>query len=319
MMNEEEINVPVFFIDGFLEGGKTSFLKETISQEYFRIPGKTLLILCEEGEVSYDLKELEALNIAVEYIENEEDLTHSLMCRFDALYEPERVIIEYNGMWPVRYFEEKELPKGWGIVQQITCVDASTLQLYLTNMKQLFTDMIRNSDMVYFNRCEESQPLSMYRRSVKVINQSADTIFEDVNGDECNIFKEQMPFDLNADVVDIAPEDYGIFYVDALDDPKKYTGKTVRFKAMVIKSKHKEAPYFVPGRMAMTCCANDMQLIGFVCNTKDAPKLKEGQWIDLTAKVNYGFSKVYGKKGIILEPVAIEESEGLADPNVYFN
>ena len=37
-------------VTGFLESGKTTFLDFTLQQEYFAIDGKTLLILCEEGE-----------------------------------------------------------------------------------------------------------------------------------------------------------------------------------------------------------------------------------------------------------------------------
>ncbi len=33
----------------------------------------------------------------------------------DILHQPERVIIEYNGMWLVSKFEEMEIPEGWGV------------------------------------------------------------------------------------------------------------------------------------------------------------------------------------------------------------
>ena len=50
----------VYFINGFLEGGKTTFISELMKKEYFRIEGSTLLIVCEEGDTDYreeDLKE----------------------------------------------------------------------------------------------------------------------------------------------------------------------------------------------------------------------------------------------------------------------
>ena len=50
----DEITVPIYLITGFLESGKTSFLSFTLQQDYFRTEGKTLLILCEEGEEEYD-------------------------------------------------------------------------------------------------------------------------------------------------------------------------------------------------------------------------------------------------------------------------
>ena len=46
----KEPDVMVYLMTGFLDSGKTQFLNFTLSQDYFQIDGKTLLILCEEGE-----------------------------------------------------------------------------------------------------------------------------------------------------------------------------------------------------------------------------------------------------------------------------
>ena len=42
---------PVYVINGFLESGKTEFIVYTLAQPYFQLKGKTLLLLCEEGEI----------------------------------------------------------------------------------------------------------------------------------------------------------------------------------------------------------------------------------------------------------------------------
>ena len=177
-----EITVPIYLMTGFLESGKTSFLSFTIQQDYFHTDGKTLLILCEEGEEEYDPAILKANNTVVEVIENEEDFTTDRLVAMDILHQPERVIIEYNGMWLVSNFEKMQLPKGWGVEQQITCVDGSTFQMYMANMKSIFMDMIKNTDMVIFNRCKKEDPLPTYRRGIKVANQRAEVIFEDEEG-----------------------------------------------------------------------------------------------------------------------------------------
>ena len=60
-MGNNEIDedvMPVFLINGFLEAGKTQFLEFTMDQEYFQTEGKTLLIVCEEGDTEYDEKKL---------------------------------------------------------------------------------------------------------------------------------------------------------------------------------------------------------------------------------------------------------------------
>ena len=185
----DEITVPIYLITGFLESGKTSFLSFTLQQDYFRTEGKTLLILCEEGEEEYDEDALAKDNVVIEVIEKEEEFTPERLQALDIIHQPERVVMEYNGMWLVSKFEEMRLPQGWGIEQHITCVDASTFQVYMANMKSLFMDMVRNADMVIFNRCQENDPLPSYRRSIKVVNQRAEIIFEDEEGELGDLFE----------------------------------------------------------------------------------------------------------------------------------
>ena len=49
--------------------------------------------------------------------------------------------------------------------------------------------------------------------------------------------------------ITLEDEDYGIFYIDACDNPDKYVGKQITFKAMVHKPKSYKANEFVPGRI----------------------------------------------------------------------
>ena len=314
-----EITVPIYLLTGFLESGKTSFLNFTLQQDYFYTEGRTLLILCEEGEEEYDKAVLEMSNTVVEIIEKEEDLTTDRLAAMDILYQPERVIIEYNGMWLVSNFEKMEKPEGWGIEQQITCVDASTFQMYMANMKSIFMDMVRGSDMVVFNRCKKEDPLATYRRGIKVANQRAEVIFEDEEGELDDIFQDEMPFDVNAPVIEILPEDYGIWFVDAMDHPETYVDKTVKFKARVMKPRGMGSKFFVPGRTAMTCCADDTTFLGYVCKSAFAPKLNQGQWVEVTAKVGIENRMEYQGEGIVLYADFVEPCEPLEEEMVYFN
>ena len=316
----DDIRVPIYLITGFLESGKTTFLNFTLQQDYFSIDGKTLLILCEEGEEEYDMDKLKLTNTVVEVIEDEEDLTPQRLAAMDIIHQPERVVIEYNGMWQVSKFEYMELPEGWGVEQQITCVDATTYQVYMANMKSQFMDMIKNTDMVVFNRCKEGDPLPAYRRGIKVANQGAEVIFEDEEGELNDIFQDEMPFDMNAPVIEILPEDYGIWFVDAMDHPENYEGKTVKFKARVMKPRGMGSKFFVPGRTAMTCCADDTTFLGYVCKSAYAPKLTPGEWVEVTAKVGIEKRNEYqGEEGIVLDAEHVEQCDPLEDEMVYFN
>lgn len=313
-----EPNVMVYLMTGFLDSGKTQFLKFTLQQDYFQIDGKTLLILCEEGEEEYNPMEMLRYGVVIETVEDQEDLTEEYLAELNRKHEPERVVVEYNGMWKVSDFESMELPEGWEIEQKLTTVDASTFQMYLTNLKPLFVEMVRGAELVLFNRCEDLKPLPGYRRSVKVVSPQAEVIFEDEEGEIENIFEDDVPYDLKAPVIQIAREDYGIWYVDMMENPDRYRGKTVEFTAKVLKPKKFPSKVFLPGRMAMTCCADDTTFLGYVCRSAYAPKLKAGQWITVRAKVRYANVSVYQGEGPVLEAENIESAEPIEEL-VYFN
>ena len=315
-MNEP--NVMVYLMTGFLDSGKTQFLTFTLKQDYFQIDGKTLLILCEEGEEEYDPMEMLRYGVVIERVEDQEDLTEEWLEEMNKKHEPERVVVEYNGMWKVSDFENLKLPDGWEIEQKLTTVDASTFQMYLTNLKPLFVEMVRDAELVLFNRCEDIKPLAGYRRSVKVVSPQAEVIFEDENGEGENIFEDDVPYDLKAPVIEIAKEDYGIWYVDMMENPDRYKGKVVEFTAKAVKPRTFPSKVFLPGRMAMTCCADDTTFLGYVCKSSYAPKLKPGDWVKIRAKVGFANVSVYRGEGPVLEAEHIELAEPIEEL-VYFN
>lgn len=311
-------DVMVFLMTGFLDSGKTQFLKFTLEQDYFQIEGTTVVLLCEEGEEEYDAEALKKYNVVIERVEEQEELTEDFLLAIDQKYLPERVIVEYNGMWKVSDFEKLKMPAGWKMEQKLTTVDASTFQMYLTNLKPLFVEMVRDSELVLFNRCEDIKPLAGYRRSVKVVSPQAEVVFEDENGEVENIFEDDVPYDMNAPVIEIRPEDYGIWYVDVMENPDKYKGKVVEYTARVLKPKSFPSKSFFPGRMAMTCCADDTSFLGYVCKSSYAPKLKAGQWVKIRAKIGYSRLAMYRGTGPVLEAEYIEEAEPI-EGLVYFN
>ena len=73
---------------------------------------------------------------------------------------------------------------------------------------------------------------------------------------------------------------YGIFYLDAMDHLDRYIDKTIKFKAMVLKPENSNDAYFVPGRMAMTCCADDMAFLGYACKYDKCSALNNKDWVE---------------------------------------
>lgn len=306
---------PVYVINGFLESGKTEFICYTLAQPYFQIKGKTLLIVCEEGEVEYEQELLSKSRTIMEVIDEEEDFNTSHLIELEKKYKPERIIIEYNGMWN---FKNMKLPWHWTVEQQITTIDASTFPMYFTNMKSLLAEMLRKSEMIIFNRCDNVEDLSVYKRNVKAINQQADIIFEDSQGEVNQIFEDDLPYSLNDPVIVLNNEGYGIWYLDSLDNLDRYIGKTIQFVAMVLKPKEFPQGYFVPGRMAMTCCAEDMAFLGFACEYDKADTLTEKQWVKVTAKVAKEYFADYNGEGPVLKAVSVEQTNAPKEPVISF-
>ena len=319
MRMDEEANVVVYLMAGFLESGKTSFLKDTIGKAYFHIDGETLLIVCEEGEEEYEPGLLARAGADIVTVDDPEMLTKEFLEELNNIYHPDRVIFECNGMYPVSKMEALETPDDWGLIQKLVTVDASTLDLYIANMKSLFVEMVRGADLVVFNRCTEDMPLAAYRRNVKVVNQGADIVFEGKDGQIDNIFSEQMPYDLDAPVVKIEDMDYGIWYVDMLDHPDKYKGKTVEFQGRARRVKGFPKGEFVVGRNAMTCCADDISFLGFICKNRKIEDKGPDTWVKARGKVSFEFKRAYRGKGPVVTLDSIEEIAALPDELVYFN
>lgn len=306
---------PVYMINGFLESGKTEFICYTLAQPYFQIKGKTLLIVCEEGEVEYDASLLSESRTVMEVIEEEEAFNTSNLMELEKKHKPERIIIEYNGMWN---FKNMKLPWHWNIEQQITTIDASTFPMYFTNMRSLLAEMLRKSEMIIFNRCDDVEDLGLYRRNVKAISPKADIVFEDSQGEVNQIFEDELPYNLDDPIIELDNEGYGIWYLDSMDNLERYEGKTVQFVGMVLKPSDFPKGFFVPGRMAMTCCADDMAFLGYACEYEKVSLLKDRQWVKVTAKVTKEYFADYGGEGPVLKAVSVEQTHAPKEEIISF-
>lgn len=306
---------PVYIINGFLESGKTEFIVYTLAQPYFQMKGKTLLVLCEEGEVEYDDELLKDSNTVLELIGEEEDFTPAALMELDKKYKPERVIIEYNGMWN---FKNMKLPWHWSIEQQITCIDASTFPMYYTNMKSLLAEMVRKSELIIFNRCDGIEDLASYKRNIKAVNRNAEIIFEDSNGEIDEIFEDDLPYNLQDDPIVLDNNGYGIWYIDSMDHLERYLDKRVQFTAQVLKPENFPEDVFVPGRMAMTCCAEDMSFLGYVCKYEKAAQLTQRDWVKVTAVVKKEYWADYNGEGPVLHAVKVERTKAPREEIISF-
>ncbi|MBP3460553.1 MAG: GTPase [Lachnospiraceae bacterium] len=296
--------IPVYIINGFLDSGKTEFITYTLSQPYFQTRSTTLLIVCEEGENEYDEKLLKKSRTVMEVIEDEEDFTSQNLINLEKKHKPSRIVIEYNGMWNVK---DMKFPWHWKMEQQITMINGATFATYFTNMKSLVAEHIRKSELIIMNRCDGMEDkIAGYKRNIMALNQNAEIIFEDSKGEMNVTLEEDLPYDLNGDPIVLDDMGYGFWYLDALDNMARYNGKTIEYTAMVLHPPKFPKGYFVPGRMAMTCCADDMAFLGYACKYEQEEELKQKAWVKVTAKVAIEYFEDYGKEGPVLHAVKVE-------------
>ncbi len=317
-MRKQEKEIPVFVFMGFLEGGKTKFARETLVDRNFTEGEPTLLLVTEEGMEEYDEEELKKHNVSVAYLE-EENLTTDHLLDLQDKYRPKQVLIEYNGMWQLQKLFDIRVPKGWTIVQVITLIDATTFTVYNNNMKSLMAEHIQSADMIIFNRIRDDSDINTMRMAVKTINRRAQIVFENINGQaQIDSGEIEIPYDMDAEVIEIDDDDYGIFYIDASDNVDNYVDKVVKFKGQVYLPPQYKGKAFVPGRFAMTCCAEDITFLGFKCVSLETPGLKDREWVTVTAKIKREFYQEFDGDGPVLYAQKIEKAEKPEEEVVYF-
>ena len=310
--------IPVYLFTGFMDSGKTSLVEETLFENEFTDGAKGLIIMCEDGEVEYNVDKLRTVNFKVTEIENEEDFTEAKLNEINDSFMPEQVFIEYNGTWGIDKVLETKLPEGWVIVQSLTTVDSTTFDLYMNNMRAMMQEQFFASDVVIFNRTDDDTDRGHLRRMVKNINRKAQIVYEKKDG-TIDERPEELPFDINADIIELSDADYAIWYMDAMENYKKYNGKKIKFLALVYNPDELKKGFMVPGRFAMTCCIEDVQFIGFKCKYEKEDTIPHKSWINITAKIRVEFAKEYKGKGPVLYPIEIEPAEKPADELVYFS
>ena len=308
-------DIPVYLVAGFLDAGKTNFINGVLEDGFAR-QERTLLLCCEEGEEEYEKNALD--NVTVVSIEDEEELTCSRLKELEKQYRPQQVLIEYNGMWPMERLYREVLPANWVLYQIMTFVKADTFELYVKNMGQLMMEKVTNADLLVFNRCTPELRDALRKRNLRMVNRRADMYLEMTDGtSEDYLTGDECPFDLNQEVIDIPDDDFGVWYVDVMDHPDRWAGKTVHMKLVMCHSK-KYPGIHCPGRFVMTCCENDSQFMGLIAKGIGLNQYDNRDWIEVTARMAVENHTAYQGKGPVMHVLSIGPCEKPAQEVVTF-
>lgn len=292
--------IPVYLFTGFLEGGKTHIIQESMEDQRFNSGEKTLIIMCEEGIEELEPDRFWGKNCYLELIEDPEDLNRNMLTLLYKKHKIDRVIIEYNGMWLLERLYAA-LPADWFIFQNMMFADANTFLTYNQNMRQLMVDKLQACEMIVLNRTPANVDKEEIHRVVRSVSVRASITYDYPDGHvEYDDIEDPLPFDIDAPIIEIKDEDYAIWYRDIAEETDKYDGKTVRFKGIVARDPKLGKSSLIIGRHVMTCCADDIEYNALVCNFPSAINLKTRDWTIVTAKIKVEPHKLYGRPGPVL-------------------
>ena len=299
----------VYLFTGFLEAGKTKFIKETLEDPNFNNPERRyLVILCEEGEEELLAEDLSD-NVSLVVFDSEDKLTPDRLDAQRKRAKADVVVVEYNGMWTIDKFYNA-LPDGWMVYQEIFIADSTTILSYNANMRQLVVDKLTSCEMVVFNRMSglsEDMPL---HKLVRGVSRKANICYEDTTGEiRFDEIEDPLPFDVNAPIIEIKDEDFAIFYRDMTEDFTKYNGKTIRFLGICATDSELPKGQYAIGRHIMTCCQDDIAYRGVVAKGTCGLNIKTRDWLLVEGKINEEFSKLYGGKGPVLTVTSAKKAE----------
>ncbi len=311
-MTDQKKEIDTRLVYGFLDAGKTTYIRECIRTDHFCKRGRTLIICFEQGEEDYSKEEFNAKNIFLVFYESGDVKT---FCE-DKIseYRPDRIYVEMNAMIPEL---KKQFPECMKITFSMALIDWSTMPLYYVNFLKLIQQMVSESDQVVFRGCPSADLLAPYSQAFRLMNPKASYLRQDPMGYHERAFDMFLPFSLEDSEIMVNESRFLPLWLDALDHPEHYDGKKISFRDP-LELRRKEGGLYSCGRVVMTCCMADLQFMAFdIENVEhargvesiDESDLPDGSWITVDALARV-VSESYGQRKIRLSA----ESIGLVQP-----
>ena len=310
------VQIPVYVFTGFLDSGKTKFIQETLEDPRFNAGERTLLLVFEEGEEEYDFSTYPHQNVFLEVLDQQTVTTKQLQA-LAKKHKAQRVVAELNGMQLVGDLYSR-FPEEWAVAQEVMFADSATFLTYNANMRNLVMDKLVGGQMVVFNRLEPGADTMPLHKVVRAANRRMDILYDYTDGTTAfDEIEDPLPFDINAPIIEIKDEDYALWYRDMTEEPQKYDGKIVHFKAQVAMLRRDKNAMFAPGRFVMTCCVDDIQFCGVPCRYEKSKELTPRSWVMVKARITAEKHYLYqGELGPVLTALEVIPGAQPADPDV---
>lgn len=309
MPGANENFIPVYLFTGFLDAGKTQFMRQTLNDPRFDTGERTLVILCEEGEEELDQEAMAAKSVKIVTIDDPSELTEENLLALVKKNGAKRVLVEYNGMWQLSDLFNA-IPEELGIYQEMCFADATTFLSYNQNMRSLVVDKLKTAELIVFNRYSDSIDMQELHKICRGVSRGINIAYEYTDGRvKYDDIVDPLPFDVNAPSIKLEDRDYALWYRDVMEEPAKYNGKEMTFRGLVATDPKFPANSFAVGRHVMTCCVEDIQYMAVAAEWEGARELKSREWVNVTGKVSFERNRLYRGKGPVLKITKVEKTD----------
>ena len=166
--------------------------------------------------------------------------------------------------------------------------------------------------MIVLNRTPDDINKDEIHQVIRGISRRIAIVYDYPDGHiEYDDIEDPLPFDKDADVIEIEDDDYALWYRDLSEDMQSYEGKTVKFKGIAATDPRLPSNQIILGRHIMTCCEADIAYCPLVCKWDRAKSVKHKSWGIVEGRINEKFSNIYGKKGPV---ISINSFEPATEP-----
>ena len=314
------MEIPVYLFTGFLEAGKTRLVQETMEDSDFNAGEPTLILLCEEGVEELDPSSFAhgVENVTIRTVDSLDEITEAALKKWQKESPFRRVLVEYNGMWQIGELYAR-LPREYIVYQEIMLADSTTFVAYNANMRSLVVDKLQGGAMVVFNRVSDKTDRMELHKIVRGVSRNIEISYEDLDGNvEYDDIVDPLPFDAEADVIEIEDRDFALFFRDLTEEMPKYDNKTVHYRALVGRDPRLGENAFLAGRQIMTCCADDIAYNAFIANMDTRCDLQHGDWAWVKAVIHIEKHPLYRNPGPVLTVLEVEKTDAPEQPVATF-
>ncbi|MDD2505614.1 MAG: TIGR03943 family protein [Bacilli bacterium] len=151
------------------------------------------------------------------------------------------------------------------------------LLIFFINNGEISSNLISNKGINIGKTSTENTQTSDYEDAMKLAEQM----------DNAELAKKTVVNE-NKEVknIEINNSNYVSILMDISDNLDNYVGDEISIDGFIYRDSTMKSTEFVIGRLYISCCTADAQLLGYLCNYTDSSNIKDNEWYNVKAKID---------------------------------